>query len=78
MKEQTYKKNLLPEVVGYVVDTYGVLLNAPCGCFLCSDEGWQKGHPYCSNVLAELLQAEEDGFIRRHLDSSGWYWKVEG
>lgn len=62
-------------VAGYKVDEFGTLRGAPCGCYQCSDEGWQKGHPYCDNVPAELLALEEAGVISRHLDGS-WYWKV--
>jgi hypothetical protein len=62
-------------IAGYKVDQYGVLRGAPCGCDQCSVEGWQRGHLYCDDVPAELLALEEQGAIRRNLDSS-WYWEV--
>lgn len=64
------------QVAGYRVDEFGALRNAPCACPQCQEDGWQRGHPYCNNVPAELLKARDNGLIFAHLDSGGWYWSV--
>lgn len=64
------------EFLGYTIEEK-VLLNAPCGCPQCRDEGRQPGHPYCENVPAELLAAEEAGQIVANLDNAGWYWTTK-
>jgi hypothetical protein len=62
-------------IAGYKVDEHdGVLINAPCGCYACSQTR-QRGHPYCEDIPPALLKAEEEGKIARRLDSS-WYWTV--
>lgn len=62
-------------IAGYKVDEFGVLRGAPCGCYQCSAEGWQRGHPYCDEPTPELLKLEDEGVISRHLDGS-WYWML--
>lgn len=62
-------------IAGYPIEN-GTLLNAPCACPLCQEEGRQPGHRYCENVPAPLLEAQERGEIVATLDSAGWYWQV--
>lgn len=64
------------QIAGYAVDDNGILVNAPCACPQCQEEGQQPGHKYCNNVPAELLQAQEAGQIVANLDNSGWYWQA--
>jgi len=64
------------KIAGYEVGEDGILLNAPCACSQCQEEGLQPGHVYCSNVPAELLQAQKEDRIVANLDNSGWYWTV--
>ncbi len=73
--EAEYRARRVVEL-GYTIAWGDVLHNAPCGCYQCSEDGWQKGHTYCDVPTAELLAAEEAGWIYRSLDHSGWYWHV--
>ena len=64
------------KIAGYPVDETGILVNAPCACSQCQEEGRQPGHKYCNDVPAELLQAQEAGKIVAHLGNAGWYWQT--
>lgn len=61
----------IEERTGYVVEDTGMLIGAPCCCF--GDD--HRGHPYCDEPTKELLEAERDGLIVRHLQGV-WRWFV--
>lgn len=63
-------------IAGYQVEKDGTLLNAPCACPGCMEEGRQDGHRYCANVPAPLIEAQERGEIVANLDNAGWHWQV--
>lgn len=65
----------IEERTGYQVgEQTGILTGAPCCCSLCN-YGVERGHFACEQPTPELLQAEKDGLIVRHL-MGVWCWYV--
>ena len=64
------------KMLGYEVDEFGILVNAPCSCPGCMDEGEvQEGHRYCNHVPSPLLQARDSGAIIARLELGSWFWQ---
>jgi hypothetical protein len=62
----------IEELTGYQVGESGILTGAPCCCSVCNT-GVHPGHFACEQPTYELLAAEAEGLIVRHL-MGVWCW----
>lgn len=71
----TITQNLqVEELTGYKAGQTGILTGAPCCCSACNF-GVQPGHYACEQPTPELLHAEQEGLIVRHL-MGVWCWYI--